>query len=352
MSAPTGALLRPGGRNTRFLIAGAAADDGVIESHYVSAGRLADRLGLADRVVARPRITPSSAGTAAACPAARAATPSRSRCGSCTSPTSPRCTSRTAVAAAAIGSPAPQRHPVRPGARRGVLPAPSTRRDPAGDDAWRPSSCARITTGGSPRTSSTNALTAMGDFVDLKSPVDRRPLPGGRRARRRRGALSWASARGRRRAAPRRAGARPRADGGVRTGLGQADAASSAERERVRLHPYLTAAHPGPGRPASPVAAWPAPTANGSTAAGYPQGLAGAELRLPERILAAADAYRSLLEPDPLAGPVEPEEAARVLRADVQAGRLDGRRSRPCSPPRASRRRSGSAGPPASPTAR
>ena len=99
---------------------------------------------------------------------------------------------------------------------------------------------------------------------------------------------------------------------------------SAVEQERIRLHPYLSRrilARVDALRPVAGLAGTHHERLDGS---GYPQGLTGAELRLPERVLGAADAYRSLLEPDPLVGPVEQEVAARLLRAEARAGRLDG----------------------------
>jgi HD-GYP domain-containing protein (c-di-GMP phosphodiesterase class II) len=56
---------------------------------------------------------------------------------------------------------------------------------------------------------------------------------------------------------------------------------------------------------------------------GYPRGVRGSALTPAGRILAAADAYRSKLEPRPYRGELTPEAAAAHLRAEVTAGRLD-----------------------------
>ena len=64
-------------------------------------------------------------------------------------------------------------------------------------------------------------------------------------------------------------------------------------------------------------------TTNASTGPDTPQGTSGAELRLPERVLAAADAYQTLCEPDPDQPSQAPRDAA-ALREEVRAGRLDG----------------------------
>jgi HD-GYP domain-containing protein (c-di-GMP phosphodiesterase class II) len=99
---------------------------------------------------------------------------------------------------------------------------------------------------------------------------------------------------------------------------------TSAERERVRLHPYLTERM---------LASAPALATLGRTAgqhhermdgSGYPRGVSGATLSPVERLLAAADSYRTKLEPRPHRAALQPDEAAAALRADVRAARLDG----------------------------
>jgi HD-GYP domain-containing protein (c-di-GMP phosphodiesterase class II) len=80
---------------------------------------------------------------------------------------------------------------------------------------------------------------------------------------------------------------------------GKTSALSTAERERVRLHPYLTSrilARVDAVRGIAQLAGAHHERLDGS---GYPQGTSGSELHLPERILAAADAYQSLCEPRP-----------------------------------------------------
>jgi DNA-binding CsgD family transcriptional regulator len=56
---------------------------------------------------------------------------------------------------------------------------------------------------------------------------------------------------------------------------------------------------------------------------GYPRGLTGAAISRPARVLATADAYRSMREPRPHRPPLTAVEAAAELRAEVRAGRLD-----------------------------
>jgi DNA-binding CsgD family transcriptional regulator len=57
---------------------------------------------------------------------------------------------------------------------------------------------------------------------------------------------------------------------------------------------------------------------------GYPRRLAGAAISRPARILAGADAYQAMREPRPYREPLAADEAAAELRADFDAGRLDG----------------------------
>jgi HD-GYP domain-containing protein (c-di-GMP phosphodiesterase class II) len=98
---------------------------------------------------------------------------------------------------------------------------------------------------------------------------------------------------------------------------------STGERERVRLHPYLTdrmlAGLPALARSRS-VAARHHERLDGS---GYPAGLTAAALTPADRLLAAADVYHALTEPRPHREPYEPEAAASLLRSEVADGRLD-----------------------------
>jgi HD-GYP domain-containing protein (c-di-GMP phosphodiesterase class II) len=98
---------------------------------------------------------------------------------------------------------------------------------------------------------------------------------------------------------------------------------SRAERERVRLHPYLTermlADVPGLAT-ARQIAARHHERLDGS---GYPHGLTGASLTTLDRVLAAADVYHALTEPRPHRPAQPAADAARVVRDEVHAGRLD-----------------------------
>jgi HD-GYP domain-containing protein (c-di-GMP phosphodiesterase class II) len=98
----------------------------------------------------------------------------------------------------------------------------------------------------------------------------------------------------------------------------------ASDWERVRLHPYLTlrilSQVPGLDAEAQ-VAGNHHERLDGS---GYPRGLTGAALGVPDRILAAAVHYRSALEPRPYRLALTSEAARSRLEGEVRAGRLDG----------------------------
>ena len=56
---------------------------------------------------------------------------------------------------------------------------------------------------------------------------------------------------------------------------------------------------------------------------GYHRGSSAAELALPARLLAAADAFHAMCEPRPHREPLAPERAAETLGGEARAGRLD-----------------------------
>ena len=101
-------------------------------------------------------------------------------------------------------------------------------------------------------------------------------------------------------------------------------ALTPTERERVRLHPYLTErmlASSGALAPLGAIAVQHHERLDGS---GYPRGLSGDALTPAGRVLAAADAYRAMTEPRPHRAALTPAEAAAELRAGVRAARFDG----------------------------
>ena len=99
---------------------------------------------------------------------------------------------------------------------------------------------------------------------------------------------------------------------------------TSSERERVRLHPYLTArmlASSGALAPLGAIAVQHHERLDGS---GYPRGLSGDALTPSGRLLAAADAYHAMTEPRPHRAALAPADAAAQLRSGVRAALFDG----------------------------
>jgi HD-GYP domain-containing protein (c-di-GMP phosphodiesterase class II) len=95
------------------------------------------------------------------------------------------------------------------------------------------------------------------------------------------------------------------------------------EWEQVRLHPYHTERVLSRSlflAALAPIAGAHHERLDGS---GYHRGAAGAELALPARLLAAADAYHAITEPRPHREPIAPERAAEILGEEARAGRLD-----------------------------
>ena len=99
---------------------------------------------------------------------------------------------------------------------------------------------------------------------------------------------------------------------------------TQSELERVRTHPYLSArmlafapSLEGLGR----IAVQHHERLDGS---GYPGGLSGEQIGTAARMLAAADVYQALCEPRAHRPACAAQDAARELRREVTAGRLDG----------------------------
>lgn len=96
------------------------------------------------------------------------------------------------------------------------------------------------------------------------------------------------------------------------------------ELERVRFHPYLTErilARPAALARLGAIAGLHHERLDGS---GYPRGLTAEALGPTARIIAAADVYHAMTEPRPHRAAFGAEEAARTLRAEARAGRLEG----------------------------
>lgn len=98
---------------------------------------------------------------------------------------------------------------------------------------------------------------------------------------------------------------------------------TTAERERVRLHPYYTErmlARPPVLARLGAVGAAHHERLDGS---GYHRGLRGAGLNAASRLVGAADAYQAMVEPRAYRAALTPAEAAVELRREVSAGRFD-----------------------------
>ena len=101
-------------------------------------------------------------------------------------------------------------------------------------------------------------------------------------------------------------------------------ALSHAERERVRLHPYLTERMLASSPALAPLAAIAVQHHERLDGSGYPRGLSGGAISPEGRVLAAADFYHSRTEPRPHRFAGTADEAAAQLRTEVRAGRMDG----------------------------
>ncbi|MEO6826152.1 MAG: HD domain-containing phosphohydrolase [Microbacteriaceae bacterium] len=99
---------------------------------------------------------------------------------------------------------------------------------------------------------------------------------------------------------------------------------TEAEAERVRMHPYLTERMLAFSPALAPLGSIAVQHHERLDGSGYPRGLAGYALSPAGRILAAADSYRSWLEPRPYRPAGIASEVATRLRSEVRAARLDG----------------------------
>jgi HD-GYP domain-containing protein (c-di-GMP phosphodiesterase class II) len=169
-----------------------------------------------------------------------------------------------------------------------------------------------------------DALLAIGNFVDLKSPY----FLGHARA-----VGDLAAEAGARLGLPESEVRTLRRAGYVhdlgRLGVSNAiwdkrDALGAGEWERIRMHPYLTKRMLSQSEALAPLAAIAVQHRERLDGSGYPSGLSGAAITPAARILAAADAYQAMREPRPHRPARAAADAAGELRAEVRAARLDG----------------------------
>jgi HD-GYP domain-containing protein (c-di-GMP phosphodiesterase class II) len=97
----------------------------------------------------------------------------------------------------------------------------------------------------------------------------------------------------------------------------------SGEWERIRMHPYLTERMLQQSRSLAPLGAIAVAHRERLDGSGYPRGLSGRAISEQARLLGAVDAYQSMREPRPYRAALSNEGAASELRSEVKAGRLD-----------------------------
>ena len=219
------------------------------------------------------------------------------------------------------------RHTVRSRHRRRVLPprprpaALRPTKKPTGSRSSTPNpACGH----GSPEPEIDNALEAVADFTDLRSPYF---------AGHSRGVADLAAAAAHETGLPepeavltRRAGLLHDigTHGIPATILDKPGPLTAAERERIRLHPYYTErmlARPAMLAQLGTIAASHHERPDGS---GYHRALSGATIPMPARLIAAADAYHAMTEPRAYRPAMPADSAAKELRSAVTSGRLDG----------------------------
>jgi HD-GYP domain-containing protein (c-di-GMP phosphodiesterase class II) len=100
-------------------------------------------------------------------------------------------------------------------------------------------------------------------------------------------------------------------------------ALTPGEWERVRLHPYLAERMLTASPALAPLGAIAGRHHERLDGSGYPRGLHGDALSPATRVLQAADAYAGATEARPHRPALPPEAAAKLLRAEARAGRLD-----------------------------
>jgi HD-GYP domain-containing protein (c-di-GMP phosphodiesterase class II) len=168
------------------------------------------------------------------------------------------------------------------------------------------------------------ALTAIADFVDLKSPY----MLGHARA------VAALAVEAGAKLGLRDAELAMLRSAGLALGLGRLGVSNAiwdkrgplgaGEWERVRMYPYLTERMLQQSAALAPLGAIAVQHRERLDGSGYPRGLTGGAISMPARILGAVDAYQSMCEPRPYRDPLVPEVTAKELRAEAKAGRMDG----------------------------
>jgi HD-GYP domain-containing protein (c-di-GMP phosphodiesterase class II) len=97
----------------------------------------------------------------------------------------------------------------------------------------------------------------------------------------------------------------------------------AGEWERVRFHPYLTERMLRQSDALAPLGEIAVQHRERLDGSGYPRGISGGAISTPARLLGAADAYQAMREPRPHRPARDADDAARQLRAEAAAGRLD-----------------------------
>ena len=97
---------------------------------------------------------------------------------------------------------------------------------------------------------------------------------------------------------------------------------AAGEWERVRMHPYLTERMLRQSAALAPLGSIAMQLRERLDGSGYPSGLAGGAISRPARVLAAADVYQSMREARPHRESLDPAAAAVQLRREVREGRL------------------------------
>jgi HD-GYP domain-containing protein (c-di-GMP phosphodiesterase class II) len=100
-------------------------------------------------------------------------------------------------------------------------------------------------------------------------------------------------------------------------------ALTADEWEHVRLHAYHTERVLSRSRALAKLGSIAGAHHERLDGSGYHRGVGAPSLTMPARLLAVADAYRTMIEPRPHRAARSPEEAARALGEAASAGRID-----------------------------